>query len=90
MEVTVITPLNLASQAFTPKVLCIAGEAEELSAKILIASTITVHCVEAGLSLLGNQDFDVVLVMLPLADCACPIRLLAELQQAQPGTPIVL
>jgi DNA-binding NtrC family response regulator len=42
------------------------------------------------LELLRNQDFDVVLVNLPLADCACPITLLEELQQAQPGTPIVL
>jgi DNA-binding NtrC family response regulator len=45
---------------------------------------------EDGLEFLHNQDFDVVLVMLPLSDCACPISLLAELQQAQPGTPIVL
>lgn len=42
------------------------------------------------MELLRNQDFDVVLVSLPLADCVCPISLLAELQHAQPGTPIVL
>ena len=45
---------------------------------------------EDGLELLRTQDFDVVLVSLPLPDCACSISLLAELQQAQPSTPIVI
>jgi DNA-binding NtrC family response regulator len=49
-----------------------------------------VNRAQDGLELLRQQDFDVVLVSLPLADCACPISLLEELQQAQPGTPIVL
>jgi DNA-binding NtrC family response regulator len=49
-----------------------------------------VNRAEDGLALLANQDFDVVLAMLPLSDDTCPFTLLAELQQAQPGTPIVL
>src|ERR1700728_232287 len=79
-----ITPLSL-----TPRVLCIAEQPEDFSGGILSAST-TVHRAQDGLELLRNQDFDVVLVSLPLADCACPITLLEELQRAQPGTPIVL
>jgi DNA-binding NtrC family response regulator len=42
------------------------------------------------LELLRRQDFDVVLVSLPVLDFACPVALLEALQQAQPGTPIVL
>ncbi len=42
------------------------------------------------MDLLRKQDFDVVLVSFPVPDYVCPISLLAELQQAQPGTPIVL
>src|SRR5580658_780056 len=90
-----ITPLTLTSpiltpQAFTPVVLCIAEQPEEFSGGILSASTTTVDCVENGLELLRTQDFDVVLVSLPLADWVCSNSLLAELQQAQPGTPIVI
>jgi DNA-binding NtrC family response regulator len=43
-----------------------------------------------GLEFLRSQDFDVVLVSLPLADCADAASLLEHLQQAQPGTPVVL
>jgi DNA-binding NtrC family response regulator len=46
-----------------------------------------------GIQLLLSQDFDVVLVSLPLADCADYIdaaSLLEELQRAQPGAPVVL
>jgi DNA-binding NtrC family response regulator len=80
-----ITPLSL-----TPRVLCIAEQPEDFSGGILWASTTAVHRAEDGLELLRNQDFDVALVSVPLADCACPIALLEELQRAQPGTPIVL
>jgi DNA-binding NtrC family response regulator len=80
-----ITPPNL-----TPKILCIAEPPEEFSFGILSASTTAVRRAEDGLELLRNQDFDVVLVSVPLADCVCPITLLEELQRAQPGTPIVL
>src|SRR6202034_887894 len=79
-----ITPLSL-----TPRVLCIAEQPEDFSGGILSAST-TVHRAQDGLELLRNQDFDVVLVSLPLADCACASNLLEELQRAQPGTPVVL
>jgi len=74
----------------TPTVLCVAEQPEEFASGILSASTTAVNRAQDGLELLRQQDFDVVLVSLPLADCACPIRLLEELQQAQPGTPIVL
>jgi DNA-binding NtrC family response regulator len=80
-----ITPLSL-----TPRVLCIADQPEEFSFGFLAASTTALSRAEDGLELLRNQDFDVLLVSLPLADCACPMTLLEELQQAQPGTPIVL
>ena len=43
-----------------------------------------------GLSLLRNQDFDVVLVSLPVPDRTSAAGLLEELQQAQPGTPVVI
>ncbi len=94
-EVLTITPLTLTPpaltpQAFTPKILCIAQHAEDFFAGILAESTTIANRAEDGLALLCTQDFDVVLAMLPLSDCACPFSLLAELQQAQPGTPIVL
>jgi DNA-binding NtrC family response regulator len=94
-EVITITPLTLTSpgltpEAFTPKILCIAQYPEDFSAGILSESTTIANRAEDGLALLGTQDFDVVLAMLPLSDCTCPFSLLAELQQAQPGTPIVL
>lgn len=84
------TPRGLPSQAFMPKVLCIAEQSADLSAGNLAASTTTVNRVEDGLELLRIQDFDVLVVLLPLADSDCPSSLLAELQHAQPGTPIVL
>jgi DNA-binding NtrC family response regulator len=50
-----------------------------------------------GLAILRGQDFDVVLVSLPLGDCntapdaaLSPAGLLEELQRSQPGTPVVL
>jgi DNA-binding NtrC family response regulator len=92
---TAITPLTstppiLAPSVLTPKVLCITEQAEEFFGGILAASTTAVSRAEDGLALLRQQDFDVILLSLPLPDCACAISLLGELQQAQPGTPIVL
>jgi len=85
-----LTPPILAPQAFTPKVLCIAEQPEDFFSGILCASATPARRAEDGLDLLRKQDFDVILVSLPLSDCACPVSLLAELQQAQPGTPIVM
>jgi DNA-binding NtrC family response regulator len=86
----ILTPSALASQAFTPKVLCIGEQPADFSSGILAASTTEAASAEDGLGLLRRQDFDVVWVILPLPDCPCPVTLLAELQQAQPGTPIVM
>jgi len=56
----------------------------------LLSSAVSASCAGEGLKILRRQDFDVVLVSLPLADCTCALNLLEELQQAQPGTPVVL
>ena len=85
-----LAPQTFTAPAFTPKVLCVAEQTEEFSTGVLIASTTAANNVEQALDLLRIQDFDVVLAVLPLEDCICPFSLLAELQQAQPGTPIVL
>jgi len=76
--------------SLTPKVLCIAQQPAEIVCGILLASTVSVSGSAEGLDLLLNQDFDVVLVSLPLADCSSAASMLEELQQAQPGTPVVL
>jgi DNA-binding NtrC family response regulator len=57
---------------------------------ILQSSTVPVSSAAEGLYLLRSQDFDVVLVSLPLADCADADAVLEELQRAQPDTPVVL
>jgi DNA-binding NtrC family response regulator len=74
-----------------------AEQPGEILSGILFSSTVAVNSAAAGLDLLRNQDFDVALVSLPLADCAfgtdaaiSPAGLLEELQQAQPGTPVVI
>jgi DNA-binding NtrC family response regulator len=66
---------------------------------ILLASTVIADNAAEGLDLLRAQDFDVVLVHLPLAGdgdadatpdaTMLPETLLEELQRAQPGTPVV-
>jgi DNA-binding NtrC family response regulator len=84
------TPRALGLPGLIPRVLCIAEQPGELVDGILLSSTITINSAEEGLDLLRSQDFDVVLVSLPLVDCACAPNLLEELQRAQPGTPVVL
>jgi len=64
-------------------------DSEPLS-EFLLSSTVTVSTSLEGLDLLRVQDFDVVLLSLPLADCASAAGLLEEFQRAQPGTPVVL
>jgi DNA-binding NtrC family response regulator len=90
-----VAPRSLASESLTPQslvpqVLCIAEQAGDLVEGILAASAITVNSAREGLQLLRGRDFDVVLVSLPLEDCASAEALLEELQRAQPGTPVVL
>jgi len=88
---------NPASARLTPRVLCIADQPGEIVSGIHFPPTFTVNSSGEGLELLRSQDFDVVLVSLPLADCATerdgvisPASLLEELQRAQPGTPVIL
>jgi DNA-binding NtrC family response regulator len=85
------------SPQLNPRVLCIAEQALDIVGGILHSTAVAVNCAWDGLELLRNQDFDVVLVSLPLADCAAEpdavtsaASLLGELQQAQPETPVVL
>jgi DNA-binding NtrC family response regulator len=73
----------------TPKVLCLADQPDEFARGILADSTTTVGHMEDAIALLRAQDFDVILAILPLAGCNGPMLLLEELQQAQPGTPVV-
>src|ERR1700733_11125854 len=58
---------DLASPSLTPKILCIAEQPEEMVAGILLSSTVGASTAAEGLELLRAQDFDVVLVHLPLA-----------------------
>jgi DNA-binding NtrC family response regulator len=74
----------------TPKVLCIARHADEFYGSIPVDSITCVARTEDAVALLQAEDFDVILAMLPVAGCDCPIELLEELQQAQPGTPVVI
>ena len=62
------TPI-LTLPNLTPRVLCIAEQPGEILSGILFSSTVAVNSGAAWI-LLRNQDFDVVLVSLPLADCA--------------------
>jgi DNA-binding NtrC family response regulator len=93
----VLTPHTVGVPSLTPRVLCIAGQPGEILGGVLLSSTTTVSSADEGLDLLRLQDFDVVLVSLPLADYGAepdagisPARLLEELQRAQPGTPVIL
>jgi DNA-binding NtrC family response regulator len=73
----------------TPRVLWIADRRDEIFDVARYAVTEVGSPIE-GLHNLRNSDFDVVLVSLPLAAWPCAENLMEELQQAQPGTPIVL
>jgi len=81
---------SLTTPSLTPRVLCIAEQPGAMFCGILLSSAVTVNSAGEGLELLRSQDFDVVLVSFPLADCICASNLLEELQQAQPGTPVVV
>ena len=74
----------------TPKLLWIADQPGEIVNRILFATACVVNSAVDGLELLGTEDFDVVLVSLPLPDCSNAEGLLEELQRVQPSTPVVL
>ncbi len=85
------------SRDFMPRVLCIAEQPGEIASGILLSSTVMAGSAVEGLGILRGQDFDVVLVSLPLGDCNTapdsafsPAGLLEDLQRSQPGTPVVL
>ena len=73
----------------TPQVLWISDQPADIVDNVRVALTV-VHTALEGLICLRNQDYDVVLAGLPLADWTSPAGLLEELQQTQPGTPIIL
>ncbi len=92
-----LVPRTLTPETLSPRILCIAEQPGEIVGGMLLSSAVTVNTVEEGLELLRGQDFDVVLVSLPLGDgdarmdeAVTPASLLEEVQRAQPGTPVVL
>ena len=77
------------SQILTPRVLWISDRADEIVDSVRLSLALAGSALD-GLSLLRTQDFDVVLVSLPVPDQACAAGLLEELQRTQPGTPVVI
>src|SRR5271166_2189304 len=73
----------------TPRVLWIADHADQIVDNVRLSLALVNSAVD-GLSLLRDQDFDVVLVSLPVPDRTSVSGLLEELQQARPGTPVVI
>ena len=73
----------------TPRVLWISDRADEIVDSVRLSLALAGSALD-GLSLLRTQDFDVVLESLPVPDRASAAGLLEELQQAQPGTPVVM
>ena len=73
----------------TPRVLWIADAADEIADSVRLSLTVVNNALD-GLSLLRSQDFDVVLASLPLSDWSSASGLLEQLQQTQPGTPVVI
>jgi len=81
-------PDDLVS-AMIPKVLCVAEKPDEVIGGILLASTATVDTAGEALELLLCQDFDVVLLSLPVFDVDTE-SWLEQFQRAQPGTPLIV
>jgi DNA-binding NtrC family response regulator len=73
----------------TPKVLWIADRASDVIDRFRVSLT-QVDSPLDGLRILRDEDYDVVLVSFPLPEWTSVANLLEELQQAQPGTPIVI
>jgi DNA-binding NtrC family response regulator len=73
----------------TPKILWIAAEAADVLDPERFSLTRIASALD-GLRCLRNEDFDVVMASFPLPDWSSSASLLEELQQAQPGTPVVM
>src|SRR5579862_5236636 len=73
----------------TPRVLWISNRADEIVDSVRLSLVSAGNALD-GLSLLRSQDFDAVLLSLPVPDRAWAAGLLEELQQTQPGTPVVI
>ncbi|HTS47564.1 MAG TPA: sigma-54 dependent transcriptional regulator [Bryobacteraceae bacterium] len=73
----------------TPRVLWIGGQADDVAASERLSIT-EARTPGNGFEHLRAQEFDVILVSWPLADWTSPESLLEALQQAQPGTPVVI
>lgn len=87
---------DLPDQA-APRVLSIAPKPDELLGGVLLSSTVAVNDINEALELLRGRDFDVVLLSLPLVECdeepqepIGPESLLEQIQEAQPGTPVIV
>ena len=76
-------------QILTPKVLCIAERAADVVDGVRFSLTVANSALDA-LRCLRNEEFDVVMACFPLPDWVSPATLLEELQQSQPGTPVVI
>jgi DNA-binding NtrC family response regulator len=73
----------------TPKVLWITDAAGDMIDEARVALSVVSSALD-GLGSLRNEDFDVVIVSLPLADWNCASSLLEELQHTQPATPVII
>ena len=73
----------------TPRVLWIADQGGDIATSERLSIT-EARTPGNGLEHLRAQEFDVVLVSWPLADWPSAESLLEALQQAQPGTPVVI
>src|ERR1700730_17312139 len=73
----------------TPRVLWIADQADDIVDSVRLSLALVNNASDA-LSLLRIQEFDAVWVSLPVLDRTSVASLLEELQQAQPGTPVVI
>ncbi len=73
----------------TPKVLWITDAAGDMIDEARVALSVVSSALD-GLGSLRNEDFDVVIVSLPLSDWNCASSLLEELQHTQPATPVIM
>jgi len=73
----------------TPKVLWISAEPAEILDPERFSLTRAGGALD-GLRYLRNEDFDVVMASFPLQEWSSAACLLEELQQAQPGTPVII
>ena len=79
----------------TPNILWIADHTDRTVGPNEIVDLLRLSVTQAGtalegLSLLRKQDFDAILVDIPVPDRNSTSALLEELQQTQPGTPVVI